>query len=121
MVLPAARWRMARVAVDRAAAGGDHAPVRVDAEQHGSLDLAQPQVAPGVDDLLQRAPLAHLDRQIGIHEVQRQALRQQHTHRALAGPGHADQRDAASLFRHCVVLYSAGGLAHSASRYDGPQ
>ena len=110
-----------RVAVDRAAAGGDHVTVRVDAEQHGRLDVAQPQVAPGVEDLLQRAPFAHLDRQIGIHEIQCQALGQQHSHRALAGAGHADERDSASLFRHCVVLYRAEGLAHSVSRYRGPQ
>ena len=77
--------------VDRAAAGGNHAPRGADGQQRRLLDLPEALLPLRSEDLRQYAPLPLLDDEVRVHEAVAQHFGEDHACRALSAAGHSDQ------------------------------
>ena len=81
-----------------AATGGDNRLFERNLHQHLLLDLAQPEVAVPLQNLLQGRPGGDLYIEIRIAKLQAHEFGQQYPHGAFSGTGHPDQTDSRRKF-----------------------
>ena len=102
---------------DHAAAGGHHQGMPVgDRIEHGGFQVAEAGFAVAGEDLRDGAAGRLGDDAVGVDEAIAQGFGQGATHRALAGPHHADQIEVETLQPLGQLACRGGGRSHGSDR-----